>query len=212
MSKQLARSPAPAAAPPVQQAAPAAAGAGNAARADLIPGLARYRQLGQAAGNLWEGGTLLGEGAGKIATGDKADGALDMTAGAGKAAAGGATFAQSIVGGGAALGTAVGAASTSAVIGTAGAGLATGVGLGRRGNKYAEEQGLTGPGGWSGWAADVGISAKEKYGDAAGIAATGLATLPAAGAAAVTGVAGYATDAWNGVTGLFSDKSEKGKK
>ena len=172
---------------------------------------------------LYGGATNLGEGLGKMASGDVADGSVQALGGAGAATAGaiGTTHALATLAGPqaaglaaatapATLGTAVGAAGAAPIAATVGAGLATGVAIGNRGNSYIADTGLLGQNAdgsgrsWSDWAGDTGFSAYEATKDSgapewvaqtagfgATLGASAVATLPAA----VTGIAGLATDA-----------------
>ena len=169
------------------------------------------------------GATNLGEGLGKMASGDVAEGSVQALGGAGAATAGaiGTAHALATLAGPqaaglaaatapAALGTAVGAAGAAPIAATVGAGLATGVAIGNRGNSYIADTGLLGQNAdgsgrsWSDWAGDTGFSAYEATKDSgapewvaqtagfgATLGASAVATLPAA----VTGIAGLATDA-----------------
>jgi len=176
------------------------------------------------------GATNLGEGLGKMASGDVANGSVQALGGAGAATAGAigtanalATLAGPQAAGLAAatspgalgMGTAVGAAGAAPIAATVGAGLATGVAIGNRGNSYIADTGLLGQNAdgsgrsWSDWAGDTGFSAYEATKDSgapewvaqtagfgATLGASAVATLPAA----VTGIAGLATDAAEFIT------------
>ena len=199
MPKQLSPSVVPTPAPtttPVP-AAPGVQPAGNAAaQASVMSKLGKAGGAASGAYSMVKGAQQVGVGAAEWNTGERVKGGLDMAAGSGSMVSGAAGLHGLATGTGAALGTAVGAAGAVPVLGAAAGGLATGIGIGNRGNRYAAESGLLGEGrDWSTTAADVGLAARERWGDAAGLAATGLASIPAAAGAAVTGVAGYAEDA-----------------
>lgn len=177
-----------------------AAGVSNAMRQEQLLGkLGGGVQAGGAALNVLSGGEMLGRGAGKWATGDKVGGGLDLAGGVANAAAGTTSLLGLAGGGAASLGTAVGAAGAMPVVGAVASGLGTGISLGQRGNRFAAEHGLLGDDGedWSSRAADVAFAARERWGETAGLAAGGVALIPAAAAAAVTGAAGMVEDTWN---------------
>lgn len=176
------------------------------------------------------GASNLGEGIGRMANGDVSGGGVQALGGAGAATAGavgtanvlatlagsqGASLAAATGTGALGMGTAVGAAGAAPVAATVGAGLATGLAVGGRGNSYIADSGLLGQNAdgsgrsWSDWAGDTGVSAYQATQEAgapewvaqtAGYGATLGASVAATLPAAVTGVAGLATDAWDAVT------------
>lgn len=169
---------------------------------------------------LWGGAETLGTGLGELAYGDDtAAGILDTAKGAGAATAGAIGTASLAAGAlsGVGAGTAglAAASAAAAPVAAIGAGLATGIGIANRGQDYIAETGLLGTNddgtgkNWSDWGADVSWGAdqavaeatgSETLGTVAGLATCAGTSLVGAAGAAVTGVAGLATDAYDFVT------------
>lgn len=159
------------------------------------------------------------QGISELRNGQTSDGILNTAAGLGSATSGGVGLASTMgstaaVGGTGALGmgTSVAAAGALPVAATVGAGLAAGITVGQRANSYVADSGLLGENAdgsgrsWSDWAGDTGVSAYQSSRDAgapewvaqtAGYGATLGASIVATPGAAVTGIAGLATDAWD---------------
>lgn len=166
------------------------------------------------------GGTMQGvQGVEELADGNLEDGLLNTAAGAGSFVSGATgMFASAGNGlaiggtGAAGLGTAVGAAGAAPIAATVGGGLAAGITVGQRSNSYIADTGLLGQNNdgsgrsWSDWAADAGADTyanarengdSENWAMAKGLGVTGAASVAAVPGAAVTGVAGLATDLYD---------------
>jgi hypothetical protein len=160
------------------------------------------------------GGLQLGQGLGELATGNTADGLLNTVAGAGSATSGGvglaSLFGVSGTSAAAGLGTSVAAAGAAPIAAAVGGGAAMGITIGQRGNSYIADTGLLGRNSdgsgrsWSDWAGDTGASAYSAAREAgapewlahtAGLGTTLGASVAAVPGAAITGIAGLATDA-----------------
>ena len=143
----------------------------------------------------------------RVANGDNVGGTFQAVQGVGGVTAGTVGTANLL-----GAGVTAGALPVAAAIG---AGAATGIGVANRGNRYIADSGLLGSNddgsgrNWSDWAADeahsdrnawADLTGSETVGDVAGYASLAGRTVAGAAGAAVTGVAGLATDAWSLVT------------
>lgn len=186
---------------------------------DQVADYAKIGGVGLSALGLLGGYFQTDQGIAELQDGNLEDGLLNTGAGAGSLVSGGVGLAGALgnataIGGtgAAGLGTAVAGAGAAPIAATVGGGLAAGITTGTRGNSYIADTGLLGRNhdgsgrSWSDWAGDQGAETyanaiaagdSENWAMAKGLGMTGAASVAAVPGAAVTGVAGLATDVWD---------------